>query len=81
MDCPKLYPLTPPPAPQASPAPGSKKRSAPVTAKQILRKRAESVRLNREAGIRAGTVRADGTRIRGRWAATGKPSYITMDIF
>ncbi|KIM65251.1 glycoside hydrolase family 5 protein [Scleroderma citrinum Foug A] len=70
IDCPKLYPLTPPPAPQPSPAPGSKKRSAPVSSKQILRKRTESKRLNREAAIRSGTLKKDGIRVRGRWAAT-----------
>ncbi|KAL4067621.1 glycoside hydrolase family 5 protein [Scleroderma citrinum] len=69
-DCPKLYPLTPPPAPQPSPAPGTKKRSAPVTSRQILRKRSESRRLSREAALRRGTLPQNGVRVRGRWAST-----------
>lgn len=69
-DCAKLYPLNPAPAPQPSPAPGSKKRSVPVTTKQLLRKRAESRRLNRRAAKLAGKLKEDGIRVRGRWAAT-----------
>ncbi|KAG6335366.1 hypothetical protein ID866_3729 [Astraeus odoratus] len=69
-DCPKLYPLNPTPTPQPSPAVGVKKRSSPLTSKQILRNRAESRRRNREAAKRAGTLKEDGIRVRGRWAAT-----------
>jgi mannan endo-1,4-beta-mannosidase len=72
-DCPKLYPLTPAPAPPAtSPAPGRKKRSQakPITKEQILRERSERQRRNREAAKRAGTLVEDGVRIRGRWVST-----------
>lgn len=72
-DCPKLYPLTPAPAPPAtSPAPGKKKRSQakPVTKEQILREQSERRRRNREAAKRAGTLVEDGVRIRGRWVST-----------
>ncbi|KAG1827299.1 glycoside hydrolase superfamily [Suillus subaureus] len=72
-DCPKLYPLTPAPAPPAtSPAPGKKKRSQakPVTREQILREQSERRRRNREAAKRAGTLVEDGVRIRGRWVST-----------
>lgn len=73
-DCPKLYPLNPAPAaaPSASPAPGKKKRSkaVPVTTEQILRERAESRRRTREAAKRAGTLKQDGVRVRGRWVST-----------
>ncbi|KAG2349908.1 glycoside hydrolase family 5 protein [Suillus weaverae] len=71
--CPKLYPLTPAPAPPAtSPAPGKKKRSQaqPVTKEQILRERSERRRRNREAAKRAGTLVEDGVRVRGRWVST-----------
>ena len=73
-DCPKLYPITPAPAPPAaSPAPGKKKRRAtPVTTEQILQERSERRRRNREAAKRAGTLVEDGVRIRGRWVSTGK---------
>ncbi|KAH7889702.1 glycoside hydrolase family 5 protein [Phlebopus sp. FC_14] len=74
-DCPKLYPLnpSPAPAPSASPAPVKKKRSkpVPVTTEQIVRDRAESRRRNREAAKRAGTLKEDGVRVRGRWVSTG----------
>ncbi|KAG0707761.1 glycoside hydrolase family 5 protein [Suillus ampliporus] len=71
-DCPKLYPLTPAPAPVTSPLPGKKKRSvAPVTKEQILRERSERRRRNREAAKRAGTLVEDGVRVRGRWVSTG----------
>ncbi|KAI6108978.1 glycoside hydrolase family 5 protein [Pisolithus croceorrhizus] len=69
-DCPKLYPLSPTPTPQPSPAPGAKKRSGPVTTEQLLRKRAESRRLNRRAAKLAGKLKEDGIRVRGRWTAT-----------
>ncbi|KAI6167024.1 glycoside hydrolase family 5 protein [Pisolithus thermaeus] len=69
-DCPKLYPLSPTPTPQPSPAPGTKKRSGPVTTEQLLRKRAESRRLNRRAAKLAGKLKEDGIRVRGRWTAT-----------
>ncbi|KAG1890996.1 glycoside hydrolase family 5 protein [Suillus subluteus] len=72
-DCPKLYPLTPSPAPPApSPALGKKKRSQgkPVTKEQILRERSERRRRNRETAKRAGTLVEDGVRIRGRWVST-----------
>ncbi|KAG9318477.1 glycoside hydrolase family 5 protein [Chiua virens] len=74
-DCPKLYPLNPAaaaPLPSASPAPGKKKRSkaVPVSTEQIFRERAESRRRSREAAKRAGTLKEDGIRIRGRWVST-----------
>lgn len=68
-DCPKLYPLTPAP-PAASPAPGKKRRSQPVTKDQILRERSERRRRNREAAKRSGTLVEDGVQIRGRWVST-----------
>ncbi|KAI5987677.1 glycoside hydrolase family 5 protein [Pisolithus albus] len=70
LDCPKLYPLNPAPAPQPSPAPGSKKRSVPVTTKQLLRELADSRRFNRRAAMLSGRLKEDGIRVRGRWAAT-----------
>ncbi|KAI6109190.1 glycoside hydrolase family 5 protein [Pisolithus croceorrhizus] len=70
-DCPKLYPLNTTPAPQPSPSQGSQKRNVPVTTEQLLRKRAETRRLNRLAAKLAGKLKEDGIRVRGRWAATG----------
>ncbi|KAI9566434.1 glycoside hydrolase family 5 protein [Boletus coccyginus] len=82
-DCPKLYPLNPPtPAPFPSPAPGKRKRSkaVPVTTDQILRERAESRRRNREAAKLAGTLKQDGTRIRGRWVSTATRRQETQSV-
>ncbi|KAG2137836.1 glycoside hydrolase family 5 protein [Suillus bovinus] len=70
-DCPKLYPITPTASPTPSPAPGKKRRSvAPLTKEQIIRQRAESRRQNRAAAKRAGTLKEDGIKIRGRWVST-----------
>lgn len=79
-DCAKLYPLNPAPAPQPSPAPGSKKRSVPVSSEQILRKRAESRRLNRRAAKLAGKLKEDGIRVRGRWAATATRRQQSQEV-
>ncbi|KAG8217511.1 glycoside hydrolase family 5 protein [Butyriboletus roseoflavus] len=82
-DCPKLYPLNPAPAaPSASPAPGKKKRTkaVPVTTEQILRERAESRRRSREAAKRAGTLKQDGIRIRGRWVSTATRRQETQGV-
>ncbi|KAI6039068.1 hypothetical protein EDC04DRAFT_1826250 [Pisolithus marmoratus] len=79
-DCPKLFPLNPTPPPQPSPAPGSKKRSVPVTSKQILSKRAESRRLNRRAAKLAGQLKEDGIRVRGRWAATATRRQQSQEV-
>ncbi|KAH0830561.1 glycoside hydrolase family 5 protein [Lanmaoa asiatica] len=85
-DCPKLYPLNPAPAPapspSASPVPGKKKRSKaiPVTTEQILRERAESRRRTREAAYRAGTLKQDGIRIRGRWVSTTTRRQQTQSV-
>lgn len=79
-NCAKLYPLNPAPAPQPSPAPGSKKRSVPVSSEQILRKRAESRRLNRRAAKLAGKLKEDGIRVRGRWAATATRRQQSQEV-
>lgn len=70
-DCPKLYPITPTASPTPSPAPGKKRNKVtPLTKEQIIRQRAESRRQNRAAAKRAGTLKEDGVRIRGRWVST-----------
>ncbi|KAI6108974.1 glycoside hydrolase family 5 protein [Pisolithus croceorrhizus] len=70
-DCPKLYPLNTTPAPQPSPSQGSQKRNVPVATEKLLRKRAETRRLNRLVAKLAGKLKEDGIRVTGRWAATG----------
>ncbi|KAG0708733.1 glycoside hydrolase family 5 protein [Suillus ampliporus] len=70
-DCPKLYPLTSTASLMPSPAPGKKRnRVTPLTTEQVIKQRAESRRRNREAAIRAGTLKEDGVMIRGHWAST-----------
>ncbi|OJA10277.1 hypothetical protein AZE42_08686 [Rhizopogon vesiculosus] len=69
-DCPKLYPITPTVTSTPSPAPGKKRKVTPLTNAQVVRKRAESKRRSRAAAIRAGTLKEDGVRIRGRWVST-----------
>ncbi|OAX38299.1 glycoside hydrolase [Rhizopogon vinicolor AM-OR11-026] len=69
-DCQKLYPITPTVTSTPSPAPGKKRKVTPLTNAQIVRKRAESKRRSRAAAIRAGTLKEDGIRIRGRWVST-----------
>ncbi|KAG2052503.1 glycoside hydrolase, partial [Suillus hirtellus] len=77
-DCPKLYPITPTASPTPSPAPGKKRNKVtPLTKEQIIRQRAESRRQNRAAAKRAGTLKEDGVRIRGRWVSTGISVYVT----
>ncbi|KAG1811088.1 hypothetical protein EV424DRAFT_1542635 [Suillus variegatus] len=74
LDCPKLYRITPTASPTPSPTPGKKRNKVtPLTKEQIIRQRAESRRQNRAAAKRAGTLKEDGARIRGRWVSTATP--------
>ncbi|KAG2030596.1 glycoside hydrolase superfamily [Suillus americanus] len=70
-NCPKLYPIAPTSSPTPSPAPGKKRsKVVPLTKEQIIRQRAESRRQNRAAAKRVGTLKEDGSMIRGRWIST-----------
>jgi len=76
-DCPKLYPITPTASPTTSPVPGKKRSRVPLlTNAQVVRQRAEARRRNRAAAKRAGTLKEDGIRIRGRWISTGTLIYL-----
>ncbi|TFK54791.1 glycoside hydrolase [Heliocybe sulcata] len=73
VDCPKLFPLQAPP-PQASPAPGSQRRSVkPLSKSRLFLERQEARKRAKEARSRAGIVEAPALKIRGKWgAATAK---------
>lgn len=55
-----------------------------MTAKQILRQRADSRRRTQEAAKLAGTLKEDGIRIRGRWVSTGEiseyPEFLSTQL-
>ncbi|KAG1837622.1 glycoside hydrolase family 5 protein [Suillus subalutaceus] len=72
-DCPKLYPIAPTASPTLTPSPCTwqeAQQSHPFDKEQIIRQRAESRRQNRAAAKRAGTLKEDGSMIRGRWVST-----------
>ncbi|KAG1801880.1 hypothetical protein EV424DRAFT_1351840 [Suillus variegatus] len=79
--CPKLYPITPTASPTPSPAPGKKRNKVtPLTKEQIIRQRAESRCQNRAAAKRAGTLKEDAVRIRGRWVFWSMSSKSTPEV-
>lgn len=67
-DCPKLFPLAPPPTVSATPQ--RRKRSIkPLTNERLLNEVKEKRKKTREAKKRALLKSGDGIRIRGRWIA------------
>lgn len=71
MDCQKLFPLTPSPAPSAS-VKKAKRSVRPVTKESVLKERRDRRKKTRELKKRELLDRGDGLRIRGRWIATRK---------
>jgi mannan endo-1,4-beta-mannosidase len=68
-DCPKLFPITPPPAP--SPAPGGDHKHSKYSVRSIMNPTSLFQMITKERRSRASTPR-DGVKIRGRWTASSQ---------
>ncbi|KII88513.1 glycoside hydrolase family 5 protein [Plicaturopsis crispa FD-325 SS-3] len=71
-DCAKLFPLKPSSTPQPSSTPTKRRvvRKEALTRSQVLKERVAAWRKTRAEKKRAGELKEDGVRIRGRWAST-----------